>query len=172
MTKEVEVKKKPSELPTDTKQLGYSLIVPTHKHKSVPTVYKVWFGKKYLIWKGKSFLQSCEILAKSISADISKINRGFTIPETDYLYHVIKHIKYTRCSVGHVEMMFNDFVDEFNVIDGLGILKCEQRLLDEADGDVLCLNNNVQAYIPDNNIWITQPMKNKFLKWYKERRKI
>jgi hypothetical protein len=162
--------KKRSE-PTDTKQLGYSLIVPTHKEPSVESVYKVYFGSKYFIWKGKSLLQSCEILAKSISAGLSKINRGFKVEESDYLYHVLKHIKSTRCTHGNVVVEANEFRDEFEAVDGLAVLKYEQRLLDEAEGDTLCLNNNVQAYIPVNNIWITQPMKNKFLKWYKERRK-
>lgn len=157
--------------PTDTKQLGYSIIVPTHQHKAVPTVYKVIFGKKYLIWKGKSLLQSCEILAKSISAGISKINRGIPIPETDYLYHVLKHIKSTRTASAHVIVEADDFMDEFEVIDGLKVLKFEQRLLDEADGDPLCLNNNEQAYVPVNNIWISQATKNQFLRWYQNRRK-
>lgn len=158
--------------PTDTKQLGFSIIVPTHKHGAVPTVYKVFFGKqKYLIWKGKSLLQSCEILAKSISAGISKINRGIPIEDTDYLYHVLKHIKSARVTHADVEVIFNEFMDEFDAIDGLAVLKAEQRLLDEADGDPLCLNNNEQAYVPVNNIWITEPMKNRFLKWYKERKK-
>jgi hypothetical protein len=116
-------------------------------------------------------LQSCELLAKSISAGISKINRGIPIPETDYLYHVLKHIRSTRCITGVVQLEAGDFVDEFGVIDGLAVLKCEQKLLDAAEGDVLCLNNNVQAYVPLNTIWITQANKNKFLKWYKERKK-
>lgn len=160
--------------PTDTKQFGFSIIVPTHKYGAVPTVYKIYFGKKYLIWKGKSLLQSCEIMAKSISAGISKINRGIPIDETDYLYHVIKHIKSTRCTSAVVDDkgIFNEFLDEFGAIDGLSVLKTEQRLLDEADGDIMCLNNNEQAYVPINNIWITQPMKDKFLKWYKERKKV
>ncbi|HQV53980.1 MAG TPA: hypothetical protein PLX17_00615, partial [Chitinophagaceae bacterium] len=144
---------------------------PTHQHKAVPTVYKVIFGKKYLIWKGKSLLQSCEILAKSISAGISKINRGIPIPETDYLYHVLKHIKSTRTASAHVIVEADDFMDEFEVIDGLKVLKFEQRLLDEADGDPLCLNNNEQAYVPVNNIWISQATKNQFLRWYQNRRK-
>lgn len=134
-------------------------------------MYKVYFGKKYFIWKGKSLLQSCEILAKSISAGISKMNRGFAIPDTDYLYHVLKHIKSGRIQCGKVDMVINDFTDPIEGIDGLAVLKCEQKLLDEAEGDSLCLNNNIQAYIPINNIWITQPTKNKFLKWYKQRRK-
>lgn len=162
---------KKSSQPTDTKQFGFSLIVPTHLHKSVATVYKVFFGKKYLIWKGKHLLQSCEILSKSLSAGLSKINRGIPIPDTDYLYHVLKHIKSTRCTCGTVVVEANDFTDEFEQIDGLAVLKYEQRLLDEADGDVLCLNNNEQAYVPVGNVWLTNATKNKFLKWYKQRRK-
>lgn len=160
-----------SKQPTDTKQVGFSLIVPTHRFKSVPTVYKVYFGKKYLIWKGKSLLQSCEILSKSISAGLSKVRKEIPIPDTDYLYHVLKHIVATRCASGRVEVEANDFVDEFDVIDGLRVLKAEQKLLDEADGDLLCLNNNEQAYVPINNTWLTNATKNKFFKWYKERRK-
>lgn len=162
--------KKRSE-PTDTKQLGYSLIVPTNKEQGLESVYKVFFGTKYLIWKGKGLLQSCEILAKSISAGLSKINRGFPVDETDYLYHVLKHIKSTRCTHGIVKVEASEFRDEFGAIDGVAVLKFEQRLLDEATGDLLCLNNNEQSYVPVNTAWITLPMKNKFLKWYKERKK-
>lgn len=160
--------------PTDTKQFGFSIIVPTDKHGAVPTVYKVLFGKtnpKYLIWKGKSLLQSCEILAKSISAGVSKMNRGIPIPESDYLYHVLKYIKSSRCTSASVHVEASDFVDEFGVIDGLKVLKVEQHLLDEADGDVQCLNNNEQSYVPINNVWISQSTKTQFLRWYQNRRK-
>ena len=160
--------------PTDTKQFGFSIIVPTDKYGAVPTVYKVYFGKtnpKYLIWKGKSLLQSCEILAKSISAGISKINRGIPIPETDYLYHVLKYIKSQRCTSATVDVEASDFIDEFGDVDGLKVLKFEQRLLDEADGDPLCLNNNEQSYVPVNNVWITQATRDQFLRWYQNRRK-
>lgn len=154
----------------DTKQFGFSIIVPEKKF-GAPTVFKVWFGSKYLIWKGKSLMQSCEILAKSISAGISRINRGIPINQADYLVHVLKHIKSTRCTSAKVEVMHNDFVDDYDVIDGLAVLKSEQFLLDEADGDPQCLNNNEQSYVPINNTWLTEATKNKFLKWYKERKK-
>lgn len=159
------------EKPTSTKQFGFELIIPAKQHLGLPTVYKIVFGTKYFIWKGKSLQQSCEIMAKSISAGLSKINKGVPLEDTNYLYYVLKHIKSSRCTSGKVDVLYNDFYDEFGAIDGLKVLKCEQLELDAADGDLLNLNNNEQSYIPDNNIWITQPMKNKFLKWYKERKK-
>jgi hypothetical protein len=156
---------------TDTKKFGYSIIVPTDKNPSVPTVYKVYFGKKYLIWKGKSLLQSCEILAKSISATLSKLNKGEKIPETDYLIHVVRHIKATKRYSATVSVEANEFFDEYDQIDGGKLLRLEQQLLDEADGDPLCLNNNEQAYVPINNIWISEETKQKFLNWYARRKK-
>lgn len=156
---------------SDTKKFGYSIIVPTDKNKSVPTVFKVWFGKKYFIWKGKALLQSCELLAKSISANLSRINKGEHMKDHDYLYHVMKHIRTTRCLSASVEIVFNDYLDEFDQIDGLKVLKNEQQLLDESTGDPLCLNNNVQAYVPLNTIWIKEDVKQQFLNWYPRRKK-
>ncbi len=154
----------------DTKQYGFSLIVPEDE-TSVPAVYKVRLGKKYFIWKGKALQQSCVILAKSISAGLSKLARNEQIPETDYLYHVLKHIRSTRCTHGTVEVEANDFMDDYGKLDPVKVLKYEQKLLDEATGDLLCLNNNAEAYIPQNNAWISEPQKKAFRKWLKERRK-
>lgn len=148
----------------DTKQFGYSIIVPTEKNSSVPTLYKVFFGTHYFIWKGKALLQSCEILAKSISATLSRMNKGELIKPSDQLYHVVKHIKSKRVDHATVEVISNDYIDENDVINGLQILKDEQRLLDES-GDH-CLNNNEQSYVPLNNIWISEETKQKFLRWY------
>jgi hypothetical protein len=113
--------------------------------------------------------QSCQLLAKGITAGLSKLNKGVPVPDTDYLYHVLKHIRTTRCTYGSV-MPEAQFKDEFGVTDGLGALKMEQKLLDLAEGDPLCLNNNSIAYVPANNNWITEPMKKQFAKWLKERR--
>ncbi len=154
------------------RQMGFEIVIPAGEHLGATAVYKFRLGtQRYFIWKGKSLLQSCELLCKSISAGISKMNRGFKIEEEDYLYHVLKYIKSSRCKVGTVEIIADDFLDDEGKIDGLAVLKEEQRLLDEADGDIYCLNNNEQSYVPVNNLWITEPMKNKFFKWYKTRRK-
>jgi hypothetical protein len=157
--------------PFDTKQSGFSLIVPIDEFGSLPSVYKIHFGKKYFIWKGKALKQSCELVAKGISAGLSKLARNEQIPENDYLYHVLKHIKATRCTSGKVELEVNDFEDSDGNFDALKVLKVEQKLLDEATGDPLCLNNNAEAYVPQNNLWIKEPHKKAFYKWLKERRK-
>lgn len=145
---------------------GFALQVPPNE-PSTASVYKVYFGKKYFIWKGKALWQSCDLLGKSISAALSKYEG---VEETNYLYHVINHIKKTRCLFGKVEIIANDFVNEFGEVDGLACLKEEQRCLDAATGDYLCLNNNEQAYIPANATWIKEDEKIKFLKWYKNRK--
>lgn len=146
------------DLPTITEK--YPIEVPTDKYLSTPAVFKVMFGTHYLIWKGKSLLQSCRYLAESIE----RYMRLKKDDETDYLYHVCNHIKRTRCISARVEVIANDFVNErTNSINGLKMLKLEQDLLDKADkkNDPLCLNNNEEAYIPK---WISKPHTEKFMK--------
>jgi hypothetical protein len=148
--------------PTITKK--YHIEVPTHQYMSVPTVYKVWFGKHYLIWKGKSLLQSCEFLAEGIERYI-RLKKN---EDTDYLYYVCRHIVKTRCLKATIEVIANDFQKEDSeAINGLKMLKLEQELLDKAT-DEYCLNNNSEAYIPG---WVNKAHVEKFEKWLKDRRK-
>lgn len=129
----------------------YHIEVPTQDHMSPPCVYKVWFGKSYFIWKGKSLLQSATWLAESIERSL----RTEKIEDTNYLWHVYKHIKKTRCLKAYIEVMDSDLIkeDTATVIDVFRMLKVEQNLLKEADGDPCCLNNNALAYIPK---WMEQ----------------
>lgn len=141
----------------------FHIEVPTHKYQSVPSVFKVYFGKHYLIWKGKSLLQSCEFLAEGIERYI-RLKKNI---ETDYLYHVCNHIKRTRCIKATVEVIANDFQKEDSAsINGFKMLKLEQELLDKAK-DGLCLNNNAEAYIP---AWVNKPHVERFLKFLKDRK--
>jgi hypothetical protein len=151
--------------PTITKK--WHIEVPTHQYLSDPTVFKVWFGKSYLIWKGKSLLQSCQSLAESIERYI----RQQKDDDTAYLYHVCNHIKKTRCLMATVEVVENDFIRNIKgaeSINGYGLLVAEQKLLDKAHGDPLCLNNNEIAY---QSGWITKAHQEKFLKFLNEERK-
>jgi hypothetical protein len=43
--------------------------------------------------------------------------------------------------------------------------------LDKADGDIYCLNNNVQAYVPIGNQLLSEKEKQQFLTWYEKTRK-
>lgn len=151
-----------TEQPTITPK--FRIEVPTHKHDiGRPAVFKVWFGKHYLIWKGKRLLQSCEFLAEGTERYI-RLQKN---EETDYLYHVCNHIKRTRCQKATVEVMADDFTKEGSeVINALKMLKLEQQLLDEST-DGLCLNNNSEAYVPS---WVSDAASNGFFKWLSQRK--
>lgn len=149
--------------PTTTKK--FHIDVPTNQYLSPPAVYKVYFGKHYLIWKGKSLLQSCGYLAESIERYI-RLKKN---DETDYLYHVCNHIKRTRCIKASVEVIQTEFKKEDSEsINGFRMLKLEQELLDKAKDD-LCLNNNAEAYIPK---WVKQAHVERFMKYLKEKKAI
>lgn len=135
--------------------------VPTHQYESLPTVFKVYFGKKYMIWKGKSLLQSCQYLAESIER-YTRLKKDI---DTDYLYHVCNHIKKTRCIMATVEVIDNAFVRNIKgaeSVNGYALLVAEQKLLDKAKNDELCLNNNAEAYVP---AWISAAHKEKFTEY-------
>lgn len=137
----------------------YKITVPTDKFYSTPCVFKVHFGKKFLIWKGKSMLQSAEAL----SVQIDRHLRKGEIEDTDYLYYVVTYIKRARVMEGRVERIGNEFHN-----DNLKLLQLEQKYLDENMENELCLNNNIMAYIPK---WVGVTVENEFKKWYEKRRK-
>lgn len=141
--------------------------VPTHQYESVPTLFKVHFGKKYLIWKGKSLLQSCQFLAEGIERYIRLLKND----DTDYLYHVCNHIKRTRCISATVEVIDNSFMRNIRgaeSVNGYAMLVAEQKMLDRASKDPDCLNNNEAAYVPQ---WITALHLEKFDAFMKDRSK-
>lgn len=141
--------------PTITKK--YHIEVPTQTYESVATVFKIYFGKHYLIWKGKSMLQACQYIAENIERYI-RLQKDI---ETDQLYHVCNHIVKTRCIKGHVKVLENEFTKgDAGTIDAYKILMAEQGYLNKAKNDPLCLNNNWQAYIPN---WMPKKDVDKFL---------
>lgn len=141
--------------PTITKK--YPIEVPTQTYESVASVFKIWFGKHYLIWKGKSLLQSCQFIAENIERYI----RMQKSDETDYLYHVCNHIKKTRCIKATVEVLENEFTKGGSTtVNAYKLLVAEQKYLNKAKKDPLCLNNNEQAYISK---WMPQKDVDKFL---------
>lgn len=144
--------------PTVTKK--WPIEVPTHTYESVPSVFKIEFGKHYLIWKGKSLLQSCQFIAENIERNI----RMQKDDPADYLYHVVKHIKKTRCIGATVKVLDNEFTKgDTTTVNAYKLLMTEQKLLDAAIGDPLCLNNNAQAYISQ---WMPPKDQQKFLEHY------
>ena len=137
----------------------FHIEVPTHTYPGSPTcVYKVWFGRHYLIWKGKALLQSADALATSIERYL----RNQKDDPHDWMYHVCNHVKRTRCMKAKIEVLESEFIkkDTDTVIDVYKLLKTEQRYLKEARKDPLCLNNNKQAHISQ---WMDPQAVNRFL---------
>lgn len=144
----------------------YHIEVPTHTYDSGPTVFKLWFGKHYLIWKGKSMLQACQFIAENIERYI-RLQKNI---DTDYLYHVCNHVKKTRCQKATVEVLGQDFTRRgaSEAIDGYKMLKMEQELLYKAAKDPFCLNNNDMAYVSN---WIAQKDVDKFNEYISSKKK-
>lgn len=133
--------------------------VPTHKYYSNYAVYKIWFGKYFLIWKGKSYLQSVQ----SAAILIERALRLGISDNSHYLYHVVGYIKRARVTRGYVEIVD---VADFDDKDWFKFLKIEQELLTSHKNDTLCLNNNFVTYVPE---WMGVEVKNQFEEWYKTR---
>lgn len=152
-------------LPTITRK--WPIEVPTHQYESLPSLFKVWFGRKYLIWKGKSLLQSCEFLAEGIE----RYRRLQKNDETDYLYHICNHIQKHKVIKASVEVLDNSFIrhiKDLESINGYAMLVAEQKLLDRAKNDPDCLNNNAEAYVPN---WMKVAHREKFDKYLADRKK-
>jgi hypothetical protein len=151
--------------PTITQK--WHIEVPTHQYESVATLYKVWFGKYYLIWKGKSLLQSAQYLAEGIERYL-RLQKNI---ETDYLYHVCNYLRKSKLQTATIEVLEQDFtrtVKGVESVNGYALLVAEQKALDKASGDPLCLNNNEFAYV---SAWITKAHQVKFSKYLRERKK-
>lgn len=134
-----------------------------------PCVFKVMFGRKYFIWKGKSLSQSLDFLGKSISSRIAKV----ALDETDFMYHVVRHIKRSKIANGVVfaKDVYTDFDTISGNFSGFKMLQDEQSMLDASAKDPMCLNNNEQAYVPENNSYINTKDKEMFLRFYEKTRK-
>jgi len=124
----------------------YPIELPSVSYYGAPSVYKVWFGKSYFIWKGKSLKQSAEQLSESIER---YLRLGKDDPDS-VLYVLGAFIRKTRCLRGKIEMVDSDMRKEGSsvAIDIYRMLRLEQDLLNEAMENKKCLNYNQQAYIP------------------------
>ena len=90
------------------------------------------------------------------------------------MYHLVQHIKKNGITKGFckIEDVFTDYVrEESGTVKGYQMLIDEQGMIDKAIADSLCLNNNVQAYVPENTSYITNADKEKFLRWYEKNHK-
>lgn len=116
-------------------------------YPSTGTIYKAWFGKKYLIWKAKSLHQSVNNMAKEID---QRLRLG--LKEGDQYAKVVQYIRKGRITIFEVEAV----EQSDNPVD---LLIAEHKLLKAGESDPECLNVTFFPMMPG---WVTDEAKAEF----------
>lgn len=110
-------------------------------YTSASCVYKLWFGKKFFIWKAKALFQSLD----TVSVDIDRRLRN-GMKQGDMYTLVISHIQRARVTQMEAEVvLYSDNPEE--------LLIAEYEALKAAKGNPDCLNMGFYPYIPK---WIPE----------------
>lgn len=127
-------------------------------------VYKMLFNDRYIIVKAKDHQLSVQVMQKALN-QFFRNSESQHNPENLY-YHFFSYIKKHKEGKFVVEIL----VESDNPYQ---LLVSEQTELDKAKGDNRCLNNNVDAYVPQFNEitgtygWISKNAYLNFKKWLK-----
>lgn len=107
-----------------------------------PTVYKLIFGKKYYIWKGKNLRHSVETICKDIGRFVTN-----GCNSDHLLKKVIDHVAKNRVMFCKVTVLLQtDNLTE--------LIDFENLILKQSENDPDCLNVKFDAHIPK---WILDP---------------
>lgn len=116
--------------------------VITDDHTEQPAVYKLFFGNKFYIWKGKSLSASVETICRDISRFAVK---GY--PPDHLLKKVMDYYTRYRPLFCRVEVL----IQTDNVTQ---LIDFENLTLTKFKDDPDCLNIKFEAHVPK---WITEP---------------
>lgn len=128
-------------------------------------VIKVNYGRAYIILKCKKQITTLQKLEKDIAAYF----RGNEPNPGSLYYNLLLYCKRNPKNAFSVETIMESD-------SALDLLKTEQQALDQARYDKHCMNNNVEAYIPQYNEetgmygWITRTEVMNFRNWMKNKR--
>lgn len=133
-------------------------------HGIGPCLYRLAFNNKYVIVKAKDLQKSIESIQKALNQFIrhSELQRN---PENLY-FHFFSFISRHQKGVFDLRVLLESE-------SAYELLKAEQLALNEAREDVNCLNNSVDAYVPNYNEatesygWISKAAVLNFKKWAK-----
>lgn len=115
--------------------MGYRFTI-NGSYNADPTVYKVIFGTKFYIWKGKNLRQSVEIMSEDIDRFLRK-----GIDQKHLLAKVINHITRSRVISCRVEPMLQT--------DNLAeLIEYERTELINSKENPDCLNQVFEPHIP------------------------
>lgn len=114
-------------------------------------VYKLWYGDRFIIVKGKTLAGSIFLIEKGFAYFISggggsgKTATGEGHKEWDgkntFYYQFYKWVKENPQYKPVIEIILESE-------NGYDLLVCEQKLIDENIRNKKCLNSNVEAYVP------------------------
>lgn len=116
----------------------YKLLNPNLEYTSDPAVYKLYFGKKYFIFKGKSFISSIEQNLRDINIQLAKPGNNIS----HLFWPIVEHIKKSRS----LSMVCQ--VDLVCQTTGQALVDCERLILQAAQKDPACLNTIFTPHIP------------------------
>lgn len=120
--------------------MGYRHVL-TGDYTAQPTVYKLNFGKKYYIFKGKNLFHSVETICNDIDRFLS---RG--VKDDHLLKKVVEYVKRARILFCKVDVLLQT--------DNLAhLIEFENLTLAKAKEDPDCLNWKFKAHVPK---WIPE----------------
>lgn len=117
---------------------------------SAPCVFKLWFGKKFLIWKAKALMQSLDQVA-------AEVDRGIRLGprEGNAFAKAAEYARKGRITIFTVEIMLSSDKP-------VALLRSEYLLLKKHFNSDDCLNVMPEPHIPK---WIPQEDVLSFNKW-------
>jgi hypothetical protein len=134
------------------------------------SVFKVFYGRKYIIMKAKNQIQALQTLENSIAS----YHRGNEPNPEGMYYHLILYTKKNKKLTFRVETILGEHrggEQGLVIPSGYELLVAEQTLLNQSRKDKNCLNNNTDAYIPAFNDdtgmygWLTKGEVLNFHNW-------
>lgn len=119
----------------------------------LPCVYKIYYGQKYLIIKGKSLAGSIHLL---IGNGYKQYVNSLKKQSSSVHKRLNKHVEWLGVNTYYIQFYKwvnstqNSFEIDIIIEDenGYNLLKQEQLALDACLSDKNCLNNNITSYIP------------------------
>lgn len=122
----------------------------TH-YPSQMSVYKLFFGKKFLVVMCKALHQSVNQVAKEID---QRLRNGTKGPDDFYL-KTVAHIRRARVTIMEVEMLCQPETE-------LELLICHFKALQAAKKNDLSLNTSFEVKVPQ---WVPLEVTEAFNKW-------
>lgn len=102
-----------------------------------PCVFRLYAGKKFLIWKGKNLSKSIDVMTSDIARKILKDD----LSHTDVFYKIVDHIrKFRTYNLELFPLLSSE--------DNSELLQFESQELLKAKSDPDCCNISFEPYVP------------------------